>query len=123
MLHKKTEHKEEKKTKTSSSGTESKKSKTLIETVIPDQLRRSERRLGKNDDMHIHPKDLIGRHENLASSSKNLEITENKLLKNGIVKNKALVEQVTFDKNEIVMAKMAGHMIWPAKVIIEYLIC
>lgn len=71
----------------------------------------------KNDDSENHPIELINNHRNLASSSKKLATSKKELIENGADKNEALVKLITYKKNEIVMAKMAGHVIWPAEVI------
>lgn len=92
-----------------SSSFDTKKSELSISVVISDQLRRSKRRLENDYD--------LDNHRILASSSKEMATTNKELIENVEDKNKALVNQITYKKNEIVMAKMAGHVIWPAKVI------
>lgn len=102
--------------KTSSFDTVPKSTDSSNDVLIPNQLRRSERRLNGTVTQN-HPKEPIDQFSNLVSSVKKLVSTERTLFENGAAKNSALIKQTTYDKNEIVMAKMAGHMIWPAKVI------
>lgn len=96
---------------------DSTKTESSIGVVIPEQPRRSKRIWEKNDDLKIQSKELIDNHRNLTSLSKKPATTKKELIENGADRSKALVNQVIYEKNEIVMAKMAGHAIWPAKVI------
>lgn len=72
-------------------------------------LRRSERVAVKNETTVSSSHAIIGKKTNSSN--------ETHTYKN------ALEQLMTYKKNEIVMAKMTGHMIWPAKVFFLLFIC
>lgn len=102
------------------------KSSILIDANVGamSEIQSLKRVSAENNSISSQPKTSMRRSERIALknetaiSSSQAKIQKKTNFNNGTRGDdkSALEQQVTYKKNEIVMAKMTGHMIWPAKV-------